>query len=371
MSLSRIKRLFLTLLMVLSGVSSEISAAIRYKTDLLQRMAVGMQIESDLAALGEGVHLGLLKFNGKPLTVIVRDSVVEHIGYRVFREEMRTATPSPVYNFLERYSLELDVPYHREKPIFKQIEEDEIVFLKGSMGELCDMYDIPDVKISRYDVKSWSVVWQKRGKVVCEVHFKNHYDLLNGSTMEENERRLIEELKNHKIGDTSLPTVALEELTPTWKDNYFILAGESFYTDNVTSNKYYQRTEEAAFELLYNDFLPVESLANTFMTSAVDNEFTLNVKFRRYDLQNEYFSIPLNVWTDYCIKQGCQPFFGVIDQDEKKIDCLIIMKNDSMGYIHTLKVECPIDYIGQRQGHLLARMVSYIPISKILNLFDE
>lgn len=372
MLLSYFRRIFLaSCLILLSGVLSDITAAIRYKTDLLQRMAAEMQIEKTIDSLGDGDHYGILFFKSKPLTISMREGVVMHIGYRIFREELRIINPTPVYDFLERYFLELDLPYQRPKTIDKQIKEDEILFTIGSINMLCDLYSVPEINITRHGIRGWSVNWRDNGEIVCEIHFKNHYELLNGSEMEENERRLIENLANHHVKDTIPISVSIDQLATTWLENYFILLGESYYTDNMTSNMYYRRESKDKFSLLYTDILPVESLANIFTSTQIQNDFNLNIKYVRHNLQRDIINVPLNVWTDYCLQEGCQPFFGVISQNESFINCLIIMKNELMGYIHTLKVEFPIEILNAKAGDVSARLVSYIPVSKIFNLFEE
>lgn len=359
--------------LVLYFLSLEISSAMHYRTDLLERMAEGMQMKEQIESLGEGEHFGTLTFRGFPLSVRIRNNEVCHIGHLIFKKELRDLEPLPIYDFIERYTLEIRIPYERIKPVEKQIEEDEIIFTAGSFELLCSMYDVPVIDIDRLDGKYYSVTWSSNGNILCSITFRNSYELLNGSEMAENERRLPQSLRSHKPSVAKKDSVKREDLVATWMKNCFILPGESYYTDQMTSNLYYERIDEErdAFRLLYNPVFPIESLANLFCTTEIDNDITLDVNYRKYGFQEDYFKVSLKQWTDYCIQEGCIPFFGILEDNDDMMVCSVIMKNNDCGYLHTLRVEVPREVIIEPKGEIKARLVSFIPHSRIKNLFEE
>lgn len=372
MNIKAIYRIVISSL-VLCVLSLEISSAMHYRTDLLERMAEGMQMKEQIESLGEGEHFGTLSFRGLPLSIRIRNNEVCHIGHLVFTKTYRDQNPLPIYDFIERYTLEVRIPYDRIKPVEKQIEEDEIIFAAGSFELLCDMYEVQDIEIVRLDDKYYSVTWSSDGNVLCSMAFRNSYELLNGSDMLENERRLPQNLRSHKPSTAKQDSVSREDLVATWMKNCFILPGDSYYTDQMTSNLYYERIDEDsdAFRLLYNSVFPIESLANLFCTTEIDNDITLDINYRKYGFQGESFKVTLRQWTDYCIQEGCIPFFGILEDNEDLMVCSVIMKNNDCGYLHTLRVEVPRGVIKEPKGEIKARLVSFIPHSRIKNLFEE
>lgn len=363
--------------LILCVLSIEVSSAMRYRTDLLERMADGMQMRGQIESLGEGEHYGTLSFRGLPLSVRIHNGEVCHIGHLVFRKELREMEPLPVYDFIERYTLEVRIPYDRTKPVLKQIQEDEIVFTVGSFELLCSLYDVPDIQIDRQNGRYYTVTWSSDGNVLCSMSFRNVFELLNGSQMEENERRLPENVMRHIPSVSPPDSVDRDELISTWMDNCFILPGDSYYTDKMTSNLYYEREgdNEGSFRLLYNRMFPVESIANLFCTAAIANDIVLNIAYRKYGMQTSNFKVSLNKWTDFCIQQGCTPYFGVLNEgvaeNDGIIECMVVMKNTDSGYLHLLKAEVPRSIVNDSKREINAVLNSYIPHSRIRNLFDD
>ena len=60
----------------------------RYRTDLLQRMAEALTANERLDTLPEGRYVGLMQYKTHPVTVVVADSTVEHIGYSISGEKI-------------------------------------------------------------------------------------------------------------------------------------------------------------------------------------------------------------------------------------------------------------------------------------------
>ena len=372
MRLKTTYRILMTTL-ILCVLSIEVSSAMRYRTDLLERMADGMKMREQIESLGEGEHYGSLSYGGLPLSIRIHNGEVCHIGHLVFRKEFRDLEPLPIYDFIERYTLEVRIPYERIKPVAKQIEEDEIVFTAGSFELLCSLYDVPDIRIDRQDGRYYTVTWSSEDNILCSMNFRNVFELLNGSQMDENERRLPQSIQTHTVSISLPDSVKREDLIATWMNNCFILPGDSYYTDKMTSNLYYERVEEEedSFRLLFTPVFPVESLANLFCTSDIDNDIILDINYRKYGLTGENFKVSLDKWTDYCIQEGCTPYFGVMEDNDELIVCSIIMKNIDSGYLHLLKADVPRSVVKNPEGEIKARLVSYIPHSRIRNLFDE
>lgn len=360
------------MLFFLGVINPDAPAQHEFRTDLLARMAASMQISS-LDTLQEGIHWQSLSYKGDPVTVIVRNHRIEHIGYALFTPFQRSALPAPVCNLLERYALEINLPLKREKSTVRQIAEDGISFEKGTFSFFREL--IKDttyqVTVENRNGKQYAVSWHKAGTVCCSVQFPVDFGLLNGSEMLENERRIGKEIEQTPATSGNPARVSRDQLLPTWQTNYFILPGESYYTDELNTNRYYEQDKEGEFRLVYHSRYPLESLANLLTTTEIENQFILDIRLKKYGCTEETISVPLSRWTGFCLDNGCKPFFGVISYDGNLAVCELIMRNTQQGYNHILKVTFDIRQLENKKGVIQARLNSYVPASKIKYLFDE
>lgn len=377
MSRSSTHSLWLLTLLVWESWCSGLSAQVSYNTDLLERMAKTMQLSDQIESLGEGAHYAVLQYQGHPLTVIVRNGEVRHIGFQIFNPDIRNQWSSPVYDFIERYALEIQLPHISPKTAERQIAEDGIRFSAGTFSTLLELPQGTevDVTIDRHDGRNYSVSWRRKETTLCSIHFANNYELMHGSGMIENERRLPTQIKRYNENESTLSpdTVSREQLIPTWQDNYFIYPGQSYYTDRLNTNRYYERTGEdkEEFRLVYNEKYPLESLANLFTTRSIENDFTIDFSLRKYGGDAETIKVPLKQWTGYSLSEGCVPYFGLISYDGEEAICSVIWRNEENGYNHLTKIYVPVEILRQRTGEIKGKLVSYIPTYNIKNLFEE
>lgn len=360
------------ILVILWGVRFDLTAQNSYQTDLLGRMATYMKLASTFETLKDGTYWKHFSFNGKPITVIVRNGRIEHIGYALFTPYLRSTFSSPVFNFLERYTLEIDLPLNREKEVVRQIAEDDISFDKGTFAFFQTLLrDTTFLVQIDNDGKRYTVSWHKNNLAHCSIHFPISFDLLNGSEMLENERRIRADIWADPLCQVVSVQVSRKQLLPTWQSNYFILPGESYYTDSLNTNRYYEQDPEGNFRLMYHAKYPLESLANLFTTSEIENQFAIDIRLKKYGYQEELMNIPLNRWVSFCLNNGCKPFFGVISFDGNVAECELIMQNKNQGYDHAMRITFDISLLENRKGVVQARLNSYVPTSKIKYLFDE
>ncbi len=344
-----------------------------YRTDLLERMATAMQLSSRLDPLDDGMYYRCISYQGKPLTVFVRNNRIEHIGYTLFSMDQRSALHTPVFDFIERYWLELNVPVKREKSLERKMAEDDFSFEKGSFASFQSIQQDTTLRIdvTNKDGKRYLVSWYKEEGLFCSVAFPVDYDLLNGSEMLENERRIASEIGLAALLPVEPLLVNPENLLPAYGEDYLILPGESYYLDELNTNKYVEPDSSGTYRLIYRSAYPVESLANLLTTAQIDNQFMLTIRLKKYGYSEELLNVPLNRWTSYCLTNGCKPFFGVISLNDTTAVCELLMRNTDQGYNHVMKLTIDITQLDERKGIIHARLNSYVPTSKIKYLFDE
>lgn len=344
-----------------------------YATDQLQEMSQVMNLSTQLDSLSQNDTL-YIKHQDKHVVVHTKNGKVKHIGYCIFTQEQRSLMQSPVFDFLERYVLALDLPLKRVKPINNQLAEDGISFSGGEISSMPKLYNDStlNLSINLIEGKKYNVTWEKENILYFSIEFPASYDLLHGTEMSENERRLAEDLQSAPKPDCKPTPVTKEQLFPNFYINYYILPGESYYFDNLNSNKYYELDSLFNYSPIFSPNYPIESISNLFITNEIDCNYDINVTLKQYGFKQAKLTIPVNNFVNYFIEQGCKPFFGLKEYTDKKIVGLLIMLNQAEGYCHTIRITADSDILEDETSKAFqARIVSYIPISRIKTLYEE
>lgn len=343
---------------------------VNYATDRLELIASKLRIDD---AIGRGDTT--FTHNGCPVHVIKDSGIVTHIGYRLFVNNERELFDLPVFDFLERSALEADLPgILKDVTVERSLEEDGVRYANGDLRSLLTV--APDktlsLAIENPDGRNYLLRWtDAAGNVAYAVTFPIFYDLLHGTEMKENERRLWKGLSQHSIVHRDTLRVDASMLVESPDSAVMVLEGDQYYFPDNNSNRYYESVDSATFKLVCSDDHPLYSLANLVTSTEIVNNYKVRVRLVGYDYSDRYFTMPLSEFVDYFIGKGCKPYFGVIEADSKKITALLTMKNEKEGYCHNIRLTAPTSIILIENGEITARITPYIPISRILSLFDD
>lgn len=356
------------------GVSLNAIAGNGYSTDLLKRMATTMNITARIETLADGIYYRYLTYNDRNITVIVNDHEISHIGFAVFTPSVREALNSPVCNFLERYALEVSLPMKRERSVTRQLDEDGVFFRNGdfSFFRILEKDTTFAVSLENLNNKRYSVSWSKAGQNAFSVNFPIEYDLLAGTEMIENERRILQDIPKQSMNTRGYQLVdsVLLKMKP-WQKKYYELTGDYYYVKQLNSNRYFEKKGKDGYELFYDANFVQESLTNLMTTGAIENDYDLQIRLVKYGFVQDTIVVKLNQWLNYCEKQGCHGYFGVIAVDKGIADCELIMKNPDMGYIHLMRMSVEVSTLEDKKGLIKARLSSYITTTRVKYLFDE
>ena len=368
------KALFVTLVSSLLAVTCPLWSA-EYKTDLLEEMATAMKIDQQMKDLQEGIHWKRFSYKGKKLSVIIHDGRVDHIGIALFTPFQRKMLgQKDIINFVERYMLECILPLKRLKSVDTKMREDKVVFNKGSLSYITDIVS-SDTTYSfssenRFG-KQMIIQWSKESKPVCEVVFPIDFELLNGTDMIENQRRIVEDLHRTKsVPLTSVPLNA-DGMKRSIATGHYLYHGENYYTEQLNTNKYYEKDGTGKLRLTCDPRFPLESVSNLMTTTAFCQDTDVNITLTKYGMKKENFKIKLGQLTSYMLKNGCKIFFGIMSFDGNKVTSEVIYKNESLGYHHVMKAEIDIGILEGKEGTINARLTTYLPTSRLMYLFDE
>ncbi len=437
-----------------------------YATDQLKEMSNAMHLSAQLNNLSQNDTLHI-KYQGKQIVVHTKNNRVTHIGYCIFTQEQRSSMQSPVFDFLERYVLSLELPLKRVKPINNQLAEDGISFSGGDISSMPNFYNDStlNLSINLIEDKIYNVAWEKDNIPYFSIEFPASYDLLHGTEMSENERRLAEDLASlagttivqnsiltgtkatddfnkstEQANDYDLSdfvrvipieqtnqldvlqkkiiselkaktppahfkeTVAVnddlalniqtseleqdsvvnidsiskqsnvtrDQLISSGNINYYILPGESYYFTDLNSNKYYRlNNNNEDFSLIFSSNTPIESISNLFTTGEIENEYNVDVTLKQYGFKEAKLTIKVNDFVNYFLEKGCKPYFGLMEYNDEKIIGLLIMLNRAEGYCHNIRITADVNILNDETKSFKARVVSYIPVSRIKTLYEE
>ncbi len=372
------KKVFL--LIVLLGVTLSMSsygARTRnsYYSDELRTIAVQSKLSLIADTLCDGVHYGITTYQSNPVTIIVENGEVKHLGFYFFSHDQREVFNTSLCNFVERYALLLKVPIERHRSPNEMMEQDKVVFRVGNFGAIEKLAGDSSVQIRYHHINKINFfTWEKEGDVVCELGFPSSYKLLLGMEMDELDARLRTDIINTPIViSDSVQIFSTEDLVASITRDYYVKKGSYYYFAELNSDKYYQSTGLNSNEycLMYNGRYPRQSLANVLTTVGLSNGFQLKIKQEVYGNKDSLYVIPLEKYVSFCIKSGCIPYFCVINEDNGVMDCELIMRNEILQYNHVMRMKVVVEDVKKRKGVINARLDAYVPTQYLKNLFNE
>lgn len=291
----------------------------RFASDRLERIAAIVGINDSGAVELQGVGRVPLRVDSDSVT-----GVITHIGVRVFSDRQHQMAPSPVYDFLERYTLESLLPGERQKPLEKQLVEDDLEFaeldLPGIARMSLDTVEQP-ATVTCLGGRRYRVEWPYSKGRSRAVDFPINHRLLLGQDMDELERRLITRLTNvcAALGGPALD-------------------GHS---------------EDAILDQL----LTINPQASVTMLAYGGNKI---------------LEVSLLALFKVMKAEGCAPAVSALPSDNDNIIKLLILENHpSLGYCHSVRIEADKTILDTGQGTVKARLAPYLPMSKVENLFYE
>ena len=318
-----------------------------------------------ITKLSKGSMSDTLSVQGQ--RIIVRKDTqgrVEHIGIPLFNAYIRSLQPSPIYDYLEYAAL--DKKFHISE---NTLQFNKLKFSKGNWDTLYLLGDTTTCNISNLDDKAYIVQWKKDGNVFLELSFPVDYELLANSSRREMEVRFIKDLKNYQVqGAQQEQAVDSTTLKKYAIQGMYVKEGSNYAINAITSNTYYI-IKNSKPQLLYDSSHSAESMSNLLLSPAALPEAHLTVNFAMSTYREEIVNIGYRQFFEFCIANGCEPFFGYEGITDGMASGTLIMHNKKSGYNHVFYIQCPDKELGHAGAHLKGTGYIYTPSSNVKNLF--
>ena len=329
------KKHFIILLVMVVCFDS-VSAA-TFDTPLLERMAGYLSLQG-LDTLHEGVT-NTYAYRNHPLTIRKNKmGEIEHIGLLLLPQSYRDVNPSPVYDFVERDLLARMITPDDTEDAFRQ-KWAKVYFSAGNVETSLRIDTTAQFSYEYVDLRAYKAAWEVGGKKILEMSFPMNYQMLIGGNALELEDRLVRRLRCYQAHDISqgiskeLPNVGLE-FTYT----------NSYYMSTMVRNDVYSP-----------DIRHIKTVS-----------IPLEITFDKYGYEVDSLFTNYRTWQQFCMEEGCTPYFGIKNKYNGIYECSVFMVNKTGGYVHLLSINIPEETL-KDPGNITAtaRMYAYIPLYNV------
>ena len=354
------------LLLMQGGLAS---FAQQYQSKLLAKMAAGLPLSMAEAGNTPGYH-DLGAYNGRPISVCAdANGCINHIGLKLFAPEIKTLYPSAVYDFLERYFLELSM-ISNVNDFEQKLKEDKVHLLTGSLQTVKSITPETPFNIDRVDDKGYSVRWSVDDKEILNVMFPIEFELLLGMPKVEIEKQMQGMLK--AAGNLAqVPPFVMPDMEDMGDGMRRSIPSSFYELESLNTTSYYTLNAGAPvpyFASEHKDY----AAANLFLTDVARNKnYRLYVEQSLYGGEKSTYTIPFLDWLNYCASQKLDVYFGVEEEREDGLKVLVIARNHDLGYNHMLSVVIPDNFVDKADATLKAKFNAFIPTQNVKTLYGK
>ncbi len=294
----------------------------------------------------------------------------------------------PVYDFIELYAAEAAAGIPADRSLEEKLLQDGVTAEGGSIRDLPSIVAAKgpltaqsgkplSVTVSTRLDRHYRVEWRDTaGMRVYAIAFPIDHLLLHRLTPATRESLLLSALRRLTRPDIP-PSLSIPPSAPS---NHSLspsadslppvtIPGDSLFTSKINNNLYLSAD---SLPLVAPSLYPVETLSNILTTADIPNDIILDLSYTLLDGAKARFHIPLNPLLRYFRDEGCSLFFGISQaRPGSPYTGLLLARDAAQGYCHALRLCIGPDNLEILSGSAEARLTAYIPLSRVLSLFDE
>lgn len=361
------KKNYCLIIILLMLASASAWSETAYSTARLQAMASLLSLPGiDTLPEGEYTHFS---YKSHPLNVrINRWREVEHIGLSIFNPEIKKVQSLPIYDFLERYLLELNIAKGTDNAI--RLGFDQVQFDTGNADVALTLDGSEEFRYSSNTFYNYHVEWLKKGKIILAISFSMDNQLLSGCNAVELEKKYLKKIRRYRRENDSLPDI---DNTFPKDGKYYIKSGSSFMADAIRNDLYFHK-KGSKWELISNSSQPFRSIANTMLSMYTPGDYDLAITLDMYGYKEEKDTVKLTDWLGMCAEEKCAPYFGMKSKADSLYTGTVFMVNETSGFLHMLSFKISTTTLQNGKGIIEGRLFVYVPLhnvtKKLFNSFD-
>ena len=315
------------------------------------------------------------------MAIIIRKNAskkILHIGFKLFPNKTIDKHPSPAYNFIEYYLLNLYL-LKEDSIILRQMNEDKVQILFGNKTRKQHLRKQLAEAVSALNRSSsftidmtgnnYTMAYADDENKVFKIHFPANHQLLSGMNKKESEQFFYTSLTSFPGAPCIEDTVDARTLEKIG-ENCYLQKGETYQIEAMNTNRYY--TLQNGNYLQLADTLQAGRSVQNLFTMQADNRIEANVTLRLYGQKKIDFSIPLHKLLEFCRANGCKVFAGIESAGASSIKGTVILLNQAQGYSHTMSFEVDPRILNRPEAYKIKTdLYSFAPVHNIESIFFE
>lgn len=315
------------------------------------------------------------------MAIIIRKNAskkILHIGFKLFPNKTIDKHPSPAYNFIEYYLLNLYL-LKEDSIILRQMNEDKVQILFGNKTRKQHLRKQLAEAVSALNRSSsftidmtgnnYTMAYADDENKVFKIHFPANHQLLSGMNKKESEQFFYTSLTSFPGAPCIEDTVDARTLEKIG-ENCYLQKGETYQIEAMNTNRYY--TLQNGNYLQLADTLQAGRSVQNLFTMQADNRIEANVTLRLYGQKKIDFSIPLHKLLEFCRANGCKVFAGIESAGASSIKGTAILLNQAQGYSHTMSFEVDPKILNRPEAYKIKTdLYTFAPVHNIESIFFE
>lgn len=340
-----------------------------YRSEKLKAIAKQISLSPSIGD-GEVGYADAGYYHSLPITIGKdKDQTINHIGFKLFPTNMKTDYPSDVYDFVERYLLELQClpsTFGQER----RLSDDKVIILQGSLAKLSAIKPDTQCLISLVDNKYYDVSWKDQDATILELAFPISYELLLGMPKVEIEKMMCKFLSSESFFNSKKDEDA--ELDSIGNNIYRTKPVSNYYVESLNNARYYSKTLEGKFYPIFSSSEKWESSANLFQGLIGDIAgYKLYIQQNLYGFEQDTYTVTLENWVSYCQKNDLTVYYAVEEEHEDGLKALLIAQSEKLGFNHMLSIILPDNFVDNPHTIIKATLNAFIPTQNVKDLYKQ
>lgn len=347
----------------------QLCTAVSYSTRKLHRIAstISLTMSDNLGA--NAIDDTTYYYKRRQLSVRTNSyGDICHIGYSMFnREIMRMQGNLPVFEFLERYLLELDLKLDGFSPNAR-MDIDDVHIVKGSLQMFGSITDSTSVSVEYLPRHMYRVTCMIANKPLV-VTVPADCQLLYGADAVELEEILVRDLSRLSLDDEIISPLSYWNNARSSVSGDIRILDNGCYLSDLIGSKLYMRNCRGKWQLFNDDTNVTHSVLNTMLTGIWNEELPLKLTVDKYGHKSEVINSVLAKFLAFCRREGCKVYGGIKTVGKDVVTGTLFIPNEQYGYNHVLSFSFPQSILRGKKDTISARLYAYVPLQNVTEDF--